>query len=227
VLAAFVDQLLGEPWWPVLREEIRAYAGTIAWPGALNSLSQTLLKIACPGVPDFYQGTELWSLTLVDPDNRQPVDYDERQRRLRALEPILARPSTAAVTSLLADWRSGDIKLYLTTAALRCRRRHASLFAKGEYLPLHVAGPAAERLVSFARTHGREAVIALVPRFLARLEAPGELPDAASWGDTQVELPQALAERGWRNTLTGEHHQANSSLVLSQVLETLPLALLE
>ena len=227
VLAEFVDQLLAEPWWPGLREEIRAYAGTIAWHGALNSLSQTLLKIACPGVPDFYQGTELWSLALVDPDNRRPVDYEERRARLRALEPVLDRPSTEALIPLLDEWRTGDIKLYVTAAALRFRRRRAHLFAGGAYLPLVVRGRAADHVIAFARTSGDEAAICVVPRLLARLCERGEIPSATAWADTEIQLPAEPGQRAWRNVLTGERHRPDGSLRLSALLRTLPLALLE
>src|SRR5690606_34410049 len=100
-LAAYVEGLLEELRIPGVYREIEEYARQIAWYGALNSLAQTLLKITCPGVPDFYQGTELWAFTLVDPDNRAPVDYDERRARLAALEPLLATPRPHDVRALL------------------------------------------------------------------------------------------------------------------------------
>jgi len=226
MLAAFVDQLLDEPWWPDLSAEIRAYAGAISWPGALNALSQVLLKTTCPGVPDFYQGTELWSLSLVDPDNRQPVDYALRRSRLRALEPLLARPSPAGVAGLLEHWRTGDVKLFLIAAALRFRRHHAELFASGEYLPLTVRGRAADHVVAFARVAGRKAVIVLATRLLATLCQPGCLPDQSAWADTTVELGSALGGRNWRNIFTGEQFPANRELPLAALLQSFPLALL-
>jgi (1->4)-alpha-D-glucan 1-alpha-D-glucosylmutase len=226
VLAAFVNQLLAEPWWPMLREEIRAYAGSLAWHGALNSLSQTLLKITCPGVPDFYQGTELWALTLVDPDNRRRVDYGERIMRLGRLEPLLARPSADGLAELWSDWRTGDIKLYLIAAALRFRRQRPDLYTRGGYQPLPSSGPAAQHVIAFARADEHDAAITIAPRLLSRLCPPGELPDPDVWAGSTVWLPKELAGRDWRNVLTGELHPESRALQLADVLRTMPLALL-
>jgi (1->4)-alpha-D-glucan 1-alpha-D-glucosylmutase len=225
-LAAFVDTLLAEPWWPGLREEIRAYTDRISWHGALNSLAQTLLKITCPGIPDFYQGTELWSLVLVDPDNRQPVDFAERRAQLTALEPLLGSPAAPGVRDLLAAWRTGAIKLYVTAAGLRFRRGHAQLFQYGSYLPLQTRGAAADRLVAFARVSGTEVAVVVVPRLLAGLCPPGGLPSASAWDDTAIELPPAWRGREWRNVLTGEVTGGEGILRAGELLRTLPLALL-
>jgi (1->4)-alpha-D-glucan 1-alpha-D-glucosylmutase len=226
-LEALVEQLLNETWGSGLGDEIAAYAGTLAWHGALNSLAQTLLKITCPGVPDFYQGTELWSLTLVDPDNRRPVDFAERRSLLQSLEPTLENPTPAGVQQLVENWRTGAIKLYLTALALRYRRARARLFRQGRYLPLQVTGGRSSHLVAFARDDGEHSAIIIVPRLLARLCRPGELPGPAAWEDTAIALPAAWQHRPVRNVLTGETTKTRGGIEARELLVTLPLALLE
>lgn len=225
-LAAFVEGLLEELRMPSVYREIELFARRTAWHGALNSLAQTLLKITCPGVPDFYQGTELWAFTLVDPDNRAPVDYDERRARLAALAPLLASPRPEDVRALLREWATGDIKLYITAAALRFRREHAVLFRTGAYLPLESTGSRAANVVSYARTTEDDAAICVIPRLAAALSQPGELPDAAAWGDTRIVLPAKLQGRELTDALTGRRFPPGHPLSVAEVLHSSPVALL-
>ena len=225
-LAAFVDGLLEELRLPGVYREIEQYGEWVSWYGALNSLAQTLLKITCPGVPDFYQGTELWALTLVDPDNRTPVDYAERRARLAAMEPLLAAPAPGDVRSLLREWSTGDVKMYLTAAALRFRRAHAELYRDGAYLPLESAGQRAAHVVSYARTHPDGYALSVVQRLSVELCGPGELPDAAAWGDTRILLPESLRQHPLVDVLTGRTFEAGASLPAAELLASLPVALL-
>ncbi|MCH8026054.1 MAG: malto-oligosyltrehalose synthase [Chloroflexi bacterium] len=199
----------------------------VAFYGAANSLAQTLLKIASPGVPDIYQGTELWDFSFVDPDNRRPVDFARRARLLDELHSGEANGRSALVQDMLAHWQDGRIKLYLTAKALAFRRDNAVLFSAGDYLPLAVSGKNAEHAVAFARRHETSWALAVAPRLVAGLSPAGEWAiSSAVWGDTAVELPEGAPKR-WSSALTGEVVGAkNGALPLSAVLAELPVALL-
>ena len=129
----------------------RRAPGVLAAAGCVNSLAQTLLKSTAPGVPDFYQGTELWDDSLVDPDNRRPVDFSTRQALLAGLHQRAAEGLVPLVQELLAQWWDGRIKLYMTYQALQCRRTHRALCRDGDYLPLASIGPRRDHVVAFAR----------------------------------------------------------------------------
>jgi (1->4)-alpha-D-glucan 1-alpha-D-glucosylmutase len=214
----------------------------VAMAGVVNSLAQVVLKIASPGVPDFYQGTELWDLHLVDPDNRQLVDFSRRAAMLAELEGTIegaaSRAGSAAGTAgevrALADsWSDGRIKLFVTSAGLRLRRSARDLFLRGTYVPLEVAGERAMNAVTFARTHGSETVIAVVPRFVGAFVAQtvGLPLGAAVWGKASVELELERPASQWHNVLTGERIQANQtdghpSLRLAEIFANCPVGLL-
>ncbi|MDQ1474053.1 MAG: (1-_4)-alpha-D-glucan 1-alpha-D-glucosylmutase, partial [Bryobacterales bacterium] len=177
-----------------------------------NSLVQTTLKLTVPGVPDIYQGADLWDLSLVDPDNRRPVDYE---CRVRLLEQSAATP----MRELLARWQDGAVKLQLTSKILAFRAADAELFARGEYEPLPATGPKADLICAFARRNGERSAIIMTARFPARLEAD---PD---WSGTAVALPQHLAGKTWRNVLTGAVLQAGeASPEAGLALDGLPIA---
>ena len=209
-----------------------ALQARIAHFGMINSLAQLVLKIVCPGVPDFYQGTELWDLSLVDPDNRRPVDYAVRQHLLDELRPMLAEGDrTAAVADLLAHWQDGRIKLFLTVAALRLRHHRRDLFLSGTYEPLSLSGDKAEQVCAILRRAGEHAVIAVVPRLCTRLVEESRLPIGADvWGDLRIELVPG-APSTYRDLFTGatvsprlagEHVE----LAVAEVLRSCPVALL-
>jgi (1->4)-alpha-D-glucan 1-alpha-D-glucosylmutase len=141
------------------------FARRVAELGALSSLSRTVLKIASPGVADFYQGTELWDLSLVDPDNRRPVDYETRKKELASLEPLLSgHGDGAGLKDMLEHWEDGRVKLFVTAKALRYRRDHADLFLKGSYEPLEVRGRSTEHFIAFRRSFGAEEAVVVAPR---------------------------------------------------------------
>ncbi len=190
--------------------------------GALNSLTQTLLKLTAPGVPDIYQGAELWDLSLVDPDNRHAVDFDIRRQLLDA-------DASRDAADLLADWRSGAIKLSITLKALQVRREQPSLFTTGNYTELAPSGARAENVLAFLRSEGATAAITIVPVRARALLDSNDMPfvPPAAWGDTAVTLPPEREGRQWRNALTGETVSAtNGSLSVAEVLGQFPVALL-
>lgn len=198
--------------------------------GMLNSLSQTLLKIASPGVPDFYQGTELWSFTLVDPDNRRQVDYEERRALLASLRDACTGDTDAFVKSLLEKPDDGRVKMYVTSRALNFRRERAGLFSRGSYAPLSARGRRAENVLAFAREHGEQACVAIAARFFTRLGVGQEGPlslSADAWRDTVLPLGELGAAR-WRDVLTGREFETGDggALRLADVLSPLPVALL-
>jgi (1->4)-alpha-D-glucan 1-alpha-D-glucosylmutase len=190
-LANFVRSVLARVSPNPLLGDLQANASALAWFGALNSLSMVLMKFTSPGVPDVYQGNELLDLSLVDPDNRRPVDFALRERHLAALEALHAAPDASERLRLLAAQPfDGRAKLWLTWRLLQLRAAHAALFREGRYLPLAVSGSRQEHLVAYAREHGGEVLVVLAARLFSRLQPePGALPlGEAVWGDTAVDL---------------------------------------
>jgi (1->4)-alpha-D-glucan 1-alpha-D-glucosylmutase len=201
-------------------EDFLAFQKLIAHYGALNSLSQLLLKITSPGLPDFYQGTELWDFSLVDPDNRRPVDFKKRAEFLRSIRNREKNGLLELARDLLRSWEDGRIKLYVTYRGLLCRKTYRELFVEGEYLPVKASGAQSEHVCAFIRRLGKTWVLVAVPRLLARLEsAAGRLdidavplrrsppaalpPERTVWGESILLLPEEAPVR-WHNNLTGE-----------------------
>jgi (1->4)-alpha-D-glucan 1-alpha-D-glucosylmutase len=171
--------------------------------GRITSLAQTALLLTCPGVPDIYQGTEVWGLSLVDPDNRRQVDYQHRQR-------LLAEVRDADPAWVLAHADDGAPKLWLIARLLEQRRRRPELFESSSYRPLRAVGAKARHVVSF----GRDRLLVIVPRLLVGL--------GGDWGDTMIELPPGR----WKNLLTGGEHESGSPVAVSQMLQPFPVAVL-
>jgi (1->4)-alpha-D-glucan 1-alpha-D-glucosylmutase len=177
----------------------------VAQIGLWNSLSQTLLKLASPGVPDIYQGNELWDLSLVDPDDRRPVDYHHREKLFDSIRGLVSASSESATSHLLGTPEDGRIKLYLIWRTLCLRQEQPGLFQQGEYLPLAVEGAKANHVIAFARKLEGASVIIIVPRLIATLLKDADLPPIGPevWEDTQVLLPCDCRAR-CRNILTGK-----------------------
>lgn len=190
-------------------------AEEIARLGAINSLSQVALKLTAPGVPDIYQGSEIWNFSLVDPDNRRPVDYQQRREMLDSLK-------AASPEELLQQWPDGRIKLFLTQRLLRFHREHHALFKHGQYLPLTVTGAFADCCIAFAREHEGQWIAVLAPRLSSRVGFP---PIGEKWQDTAVELPEMLSSEGAKELFTSREFRAdNVALKLSEAMATLPFA---
>jgi (1->4)-alpha-D-glucan 1-alpha-D-glucosylmutase len=188
----------------------------------LVGLSQAAIKAASPGVPDYYQGTELWDFSLVDPDNRRPVDFMLRQRFLSTLD---AAPDPAA---LLANLGDGRAKLHVIRAGLRLRREFPALFHGAAYLPLYADAGREENVIAFALKQGPHAVIAVAPRLFARLMQEEDIAPvgAGAWGESRLQLPADMPSE-WEDAVTGARHvTAQGTLGLATLLSRFPVALL-
>jgi (1->4)-alpha-D-glucan 1-alpha-D-glucosylmutase len=200
--AYFVERALDPKEGRVFLRGAEELVRRIERPGQLNALGQVLMKLASPGTADVYQGCELWDLSLVDPDNRRPVDFALRAQLLEGLEKAWAADPKALCRELVAQMNDGRVKLFLHWRALWLRRELPEVFRRGDYLPLEAAGPRAENLVAFARTQGPHAVIAGTPRLVANLTEKDSLAEA--FAGTQLVLPAALAGRTFVDVFTGE-----------------------
>jgi (1->4)-alpha-D-glucan 1-alpha-D-glucosylmutase len=198
-----------------LLSDIAAFAGRIAAPGAVNGLAQTVVKATSPGVPDFYQGTEFWDLSLVDPDNRRPVDFAARTEALTLFQEIKA---------LTPSWRDGSIKQAVIARCLAARRAHAHLFAAGEYIPLIPKGPAADHLIAYARRTERDFAVVAAVRHSARLlrDADTITIPAEVWGGTRLGLPTGIHTATY-NALTGTK-LPDGPIDLGRLFDGLPVA---
>jgi (1->4)-alpha-D-glucan 1-alpha-D-glucosylmutase len=219
-LERFVRRILDPQEGRAFVTDLLAFQPRIAVIGALNGLAQTLLKLTAPGVPDIFQGCELWDLSLVDPDNRRPVDFALRRQSLQqGTDPV----------GLLASWRDGRIKQHIIAHTLALRGRLPDLFATGSYEPLEVSGALSDRVVAFARQSEQVWIVVIAPRLVAALlqDRDQPCPAPAAWGDTRVTLPPALMARRLRNHLTGRPvPRSAGGLAVAAALADLPVALL-
>jgi (1->4)-alpha-D-glucan 1-alpha-D-glucosylmutase len=206
---------------------------TIALAGMFNSLSQTLLKITLPGVPDFYQGTEIWDFSLVDPDNRRLVDFTQRRRLLAEMREIERGDLLSFIERMMQQHEDGRIKMYLMQRALNFRRAQDELFVAGDYQPLQVTGSRKSHAIAFSRTMGNKSVLVATGRFFSRLGPPDRLPIGRdAWNDTAIVMEKKLKFCRYRNVFTGEvlkvtEDNNNIGLPLACVFSRLPVALLE
>ncbi|MGF6964099.1 (1-_4)-alpha-D-glucan 1-alpha-D-glucosylmutase [Paraburkholderia sp. WC7.3g] len=204
-------------------KELSAFVERIGRGGALNSLQQTLLRLASPGIPDLYQGTELWDFSLVDPDNRRPVDFATREAWL---------PQTQAPPSeFLADWRNGRVKLAVIQRVLALRAHLPELLSQGTYLPLTVRGAHASSVIAFARRHGNAWAVVIASRLAAGLLGPDtDLPlvEPARWADTAIEMPSDLSARALFDWLSPAAPKVDDHglLYLRDALAAMPVAVL-
>jgi (1->4)-alpha-D-glucan 1-alpha-D-glucosylmutase len=228
----FVSELLGKPESAFITE-LTHFVRRIADAGFVNSLAQLVMKTTLPGVPDLYQGTELWDFNLVDPDNRRPVDFADRERRLKKLLAAADADVEAAAAQIAQRWPDDDVKLWVTTRCLNTRRDWPDVFTFGEYIPLTASGPAAEHVICFARRWEEKCVIAVVPRHVYRLTAGNvveSLRDSATWGGTQLVQPSDFATN-WRCRLSGRTFDATNAdgeatVDVADLLKVFPVALL-
>ncbi|MEW6754459.1 MAG: malto-oligosyltrehalose synthase [Candidatus Latescibacterota bacterium] len=224
-ILAFTRSILGKGNRAFL-EDVGRFARAVAWHGVLNGLTQVVLRATAPGVPDIYQGTEGWDLSLVDPDNRRPVDWNLCRRRLAAVRSCAHRPRAGCLQGMLDEPWDGRVKLYVILRLLRLRRQHHGLFAAGQYTPLTAVGGQAECLVAFSRTLGDRCAAVVVPRWTAGLVQSGRLPlGDAVWGDTAVALPPGTG-RGWCHALAGHRVAAGAPTPVARILERFPAAVL-
>ena len=194
--------------------DFAGFVATLARPAAIASLAQLVLKLTAPGVPDIYQGSELWDFSLVDPDNRRPVDFVLR----RALLDDIAE---ATIADLAGRWQDGREKLFVAVRLLQLRRDHPDLFAAGDYHPLDIGeGRNSDRLCAFARRYGEKTLVAAVPRLVYGLYRDG---GPADWGATEIGLP---SPGPWRNVFTGEEFVARERVRPGELFGAFPVAAL-
>jgi (1->4)-alpha-D-glucan 1-alpha-D-glucosylmutase len=228
-LGDFIAELLVDPQRSAFLRDFRPLAETVAFFGRINSLAQTVLKIASPGVPDFYQGTELTALALVDPDNRRPVDYEASARYLDMTERLQGSPR-----ELLSEQEGAASKLYVIRKLLQLRRDDPELFARGEYQPLQIDGAHKEHVFAFARTHQGRSCIVIVPRWTAKLmDGVNDLPIGEKvWADTTIALGNSVGTIArLTDVFTGravpiEDAQAERALRVSSIFAEFPVAVL-
>jgi (1->4)-alpha-D-glucan 1-alpha-D-glucosylmutase len=198
--------------------------------GMMNGLSQTLLKTTCPGVPDCYQGSELWDLRLVDPDNRGTIDFEKRRELAAALREAYKSQNGQNIEKMLESWQNGLVKMHVLNRALNARKENPDLFLDGEYLPIEVKGEHKDRVVAFARENGNDWLVSITVRCVASVQAPVIGPEKRRdfWNQAELILPNGAPAR-WINTLAGGEagiSSATGRLNLGAAFESFPLALL-
>jgi (1->4)-alpha-D-glucan 1-alpha-D-glucosylmutase len=234
-LIAFVRGILASPGNKRFLEDFVPFQRRVAWFGMLNSLAQTLLKLTAPGVPDIYQGSECWNLSLVDPDNRRAVEYAAHRRSLEAMQGAAAAGSHALASlavDLLRHMHDGGIKQFVVWRALTLRREREALFRDGAYVPLPTTGAHADHLCTYARVLGQHCAVVVAPRLACTLMR-GEpvLPVGPEvWGDARIVLAGLPPQAGWADALTGApavvDDGGSGALLASAALQRLPVALL-
>ena len=217
-MQGFIERLFLAPEGELLRAALGKAVQAIAPSGAINGLAQTLLRMTVPGVPDLYQGNDFWDFSLVDPDNRRPVDYASRERALQA---------TPEGPELLSSWRDGRIKQTLIAEVLHLRAEHAELFSRGRYQALEVIGSQAHRVLAFARVLEGKRAIVIVPIRCAELLKNSAQPqiDAPLWGDTRVKLPFASSDENLKGLFSSVAVTKNRELNISAALGVVPVNL--
>ncbi len=230
-LLGFAADLFEPETAPRFHEQMSELVPRVAFHGAVNSLAMTHLKLTLPGVPDIYQGNELWRLDLADPDNRRPVDFERRREALKSLDEQEAWDRDGLIRGILEAWPDGRVKLFSISRLLRFRRDRQELFAQADYLPLRASGRRRDNVLAFARRLGSSWAISIVPRLSTRLVETGRFPVGEEvWGRTALRLP-AEAPARFTEVLTGREVEVRrrlrgADLSLSAALASFPVALL-
>jgi (1->4)-alpha-D-glucan 1-alpha-D-glucosylmutase len=206
-------------------EDFLQFQRKIAHYGMLNSLSQALIKITAPGIPDFYQGSELWDLNLVDPDNRRPVDFQSRRSMLREIVQRSRGTLQALIRDLLASPHDGRIKLFVIHRALQARKRFREIFQQGAYIALATTREFRRHAIAFARRSEQGWALVVAPRFLCALVGEGRYPLGEEvWRDTEVILPRDTPSE-WQNAFTDQVFFTENSLLVGRALDRFPVGL--
>ncbi|MER3447166.1 MAG: malto-oligosyltrehalose synthase [Candidatus Dadabacteria bacterium] len=221
---SFIDEILKPSEKNQFLKEFLPFQKRVAFYGIFNSLSQTLVKITSPGVPDFYQGTELWDLNLVDPDNRRLVDFEKRRRFLNEIKE--KRDVLNLIGELISNKEDGRIKLFLIYKALRARAKRKELFEKGDYIGIEIGGKYKDHVLAFARRKEKSWAITVAPRFLTYLISGDEYPIGGRvWEDTYITLPEDSPFL-WMDSFTNRIVKCKGTLLMGETLEYFPVTLL-
>ncbi|MGA1870826.1 MAG: malto-oligosyltrehalose synthase [bacterium] len=223
---SFVEKLLNPSEENLFLKEFLSFQKKVAFFGIFNSLSQVLMKITSPGIPDFYQGTELWDLTLVDPDNRTSVDFKQRERILHDIKEKERGTREELIAELCATREDGRIKLFLIYRALTARRARVDLFERGEYIPIEVVGEYRECVIAYARHEGEQWAVIVAPRFLTNVVSAGDYPMGEGvWKDTALIMPEG-APLYFFSALTDEPIHCERQCMVGKILEHFPVGLM-
>jgi (1->4)-alpha-D-glucan 1-alpha-D-glucosylmutase len=235
-LRHFVAEVLEGPDARPFLDDFLPFVRKVSRVGAVHSLAQAVLKLASPGVADIYQGSELWDLNLVDPDNRRPVDYERRTSYLNLFRERLesGRSRAELARELFADFETGAIKLYVLWTGLTHRKGNPELYLKGEYRKLAVRGEHRRHVMALERRWEGKSVLAVVPRLVSRMmgpEASRSPLGPETWGDARLILPRETHPRRWRDLMTdrvieARVHEGRQVLDLGSIFRDLPLAML-
>jgi (1->4)-alpha-D-glucan 1-alpha-D-glucosylmutase len=222
----FVDKILQPTEENEFLKSFKPFQEKVAFYGIFNSLSQTLLKLTSPGLPDIYQGTELWDLSLVDPDNRRPVNFEQRLSFLQEIQRRSKTGMQSLIDDLVATREDGRLKLFLIARVLEGRRQYLEVFQQGSYQPLKIVGQYADHIIAFARTYEQTTIIVIAPRFLTAVVELNQFPLGESvWGDTAIEIPNG-SEATWHEMITDHEISSGNFINIGQILSQFPAALI-
>jgi len=222
----FIDKILTPTDGNHFLQDFLLFQETVSFYGIFNSLSQTLIKMTAPGIPDFYQGSEFWDLNLVDPDNRRPVDFDLRMWLLREIKAWAGEDVASLIQTLFSTRGDGRIKLFLISRVLAARTRYSNLFEKGTYIPLQTNGKYKDNIIAFARAYKPVYAVTIAPRFLTDVVDKHTEPFGKEvWYDTEVTLPEDAPD-SWIETLTDSAVSCDGSFSVDAVFRLYPGALL-
>jgi (1->4)-alpha-D-glucan 1-alpha-D-glucosylmutase len=223
---AFIDKITKPAVRNIFWEDFLSFQGMVSFYGVFNSLSQTLLKIVSPGVPDIYQGSDFWDLNLVDPDNRRAVDFSLRAWLLNEIRSREADDILNLIDELLATKEDGRIKMFLIYKALAVRQTYRHVFEKGEYIPLETEGRYKEHVIAFAWKHKPEWIITVTPRLLTGVIKENKYPLGTEvWDDTRLILVEGSSCK-WKNEITGAALGGEKTLAVGDIFRHFPCALL-
>ena len=226
VYLSFIEKVLNPSDNNEFLKDFLPFQKKVAHFGMLNSISQTLLKITSTGIPDIYQGSELWDLNLVDPDNRRKVDFEKRYNLIKDIDKQSAGNQSKLIEDLLKNPENGAIKLFLIYKALNIRKTCEALSIKGKYIPLEISGEKREHVVAYARELNNQWAITVAPRLLTSLINEGEFPIGKEiWKDTQLLLPIDTHFK-WKNIFTNQHVEIIEKISIGDILTSFPVSLL-
>jgi len=208
------------------RESFDAFRHKVNFFGAINSLGQSLIKVTAPGIPDIYQGSELWDLSYVDPDNRRPVDYDLRKQYLGEFEKFEKEKQPGYLHQMMRDYSSGKMKMFTLYHALKERRSAPEFFEKSSYLPLDLSADFTDKVISYARHYNGTWYLIAAPLNSTSLSTIDHFPLGELWGQGHLMLPVEAPEE-WTNVFTGESVSSNGQLPLNKLFESFPVAMLK
>lgn len=222
---SYVENILNDSTENEFLHDFISFQNKVVFYGLYNALSQLIIKMTSPGVPDLYQGSELWDFSLVDPDNRRPVDYELRKKYLEEIKSFDERNDLAYIDELMGSMKDGRIKMYLAFKLLKARSNYPSLFREGKYIPLRAEGKYGKNIIAFARSDGSSFAIIIVPRYFTTLVEERQKPVGSElWDDTRITLPGKVKE--WRNAITGECTKAEDNMPVGELLKNFPAGLL-